>query len=183
MTLFWLLAQSAQASVSPSSTTGQTGEGASDIFVKCAITIAVIFVLAARWTQPKLKVDGITLGLLVLAAVPWLGLIISSIKLPGGSELVYRVEERQDKQEADLAAQQKQLKAQQDELAKQQQTLKNTVDNLQTVVIASTRSSAVSSVPTSEEQKDAFSRQISDLAAKYNEIEKQNRPALNARLT
>jgi hypothetical protein len=87
-------------------------------FVRWTITIGVIAILVLRWMRPKLKVDGTTLGLILLAAVPWLGVIIKSIKLPGGSEVVYQeIKEKQNEQEKELKRQQEQLKSQQDELA------------------------------------------------------------------
>jgi len=89
MALFSLLAQTAQVSASPSPDQGLESD-AGYVFVKLAITIAVLLVLAARWTHPKLKIDGVTLGLLLLAAVPLVGEFIQSIETAGGNKLVFR---------------------------------------------------------------------------------------------
>ena len=50
-----------------------------------ALAIAFIHVI---W--PDLKIDGVTLGLLILAAIPWLAPLFKKIKLPGGWEIEYQ---------------------------------------------------------------------------------------------
>jgi hypothetical protein len=49
--------------------------------------------------MPKVKIDGVTLGLLVLASVPWLAPIIKAIEIPG----VGKIELQEIKQQADEA--------------------------------------------------------------------------------
>jgi hypothetical protein len=55
-----------------------------------ALTLAGLHVLS-----PDLEIDAITLGLLIIAMVPWLGPVIKSIELPGGIKLELRDEIRQ----------------------------------------------------------------------------------------
>jgi hypothetical protein len=50
-----------------------------------ALTVAVVHLLA-----PDLGIDAVTLGLLVVAAVPWLGGPFKEIRVPGMLEAVYR---------------------------------------------------------------------------------------------
>jgi hypothetical protein len=51
--------------------------------VKITVTVAAIFTIIAHMVWPDLKIDGITLGLLLLAIAPWFTNIIKSIEIPG----------------------------------------------------------------------------------------------------
>jgi hypothetical protein len=64
-------------------------------------TVAIVISLAAtvaallRIAYPDLKIDAVTLGLGILAVLPWLAPLFKSVKLPGGWELVFQDIQRQ----------------------------------------------------------------------------------------
>lgn len=73
-----------------------------------SIVISVIALVVAGihigWADAQ--VDSITVALLAIAATPWLGEILESIELPGGTKLKYRIrelEERADRQEEQIS--------------------------------------------------------------------------------
>jgi hypothetical protein len=53
-----------------------------------ALLVALVHVL---W--PDLEIDAVTVVLLAVAAVPWLGPIFKSIELPGGWKFEYQVQQ------------------------------------------------------------------------------------------
>ncbi|MGM9319795.1 hypothetical protein [Deinococcus aquaticus] len=53
-------------------------------FARWAITVCGAIAIAAKFIFPEIKVDAVTLGLLVFMALPWLSDVIKSIELPGG---------------------------------------------------------------------------------------------------
>jgi hypothetical protein len=59
-------------------------------WLKLAISTGAVLVIVARVIWPDLKVDAITLGLLVVAILPWLSVLIESAKFPGGWEVKFR---------------------------------------------------------------------------------------------
>jgi hypothetical protein len=59
-------------------------------WLKLAITVSALACVAARIIWPDLKIDAITLGLLVVAVLPWLAALIESAKFPGGWEVKFR---------------------------------------------------------------------------------------------
>ncbi|WP_086852331.1 hypothetical protein [Amycolatopsis kentuckyensis] len=62
-----------------------------------AVTLVALLGAAAHLIWPGLKIDAITVLLLVVALVPWLGELLESIELPGGWKVKYRdLRERQD---------------------------------------------------------------------------------------
>jgi hypothetical protein len=58
--------------------------------VAAAISLAAVAVAVVHVRRPDLPIDAITIGLGVIALVPWLDTILKSVKLPGGWEIVYR---------------------------------------------------------------------------------------------
>lgn len=52
--------------------------------LKQVITLLALIVALIHLLFPKVAIDGITLGLIVLAILPWLSPIIKSLELPGG---------------------------------------------------------------------------------------------------
>lgn len=58
--------------------------------LKLAITIGALILVAAHLIWPSLTIDAITLGLLIVAVLPWLSAIIESAKFPGGWEIKFR---------------------------------------------------------------------------------------------
>lgn len=60
-----------------------------------AISAAAVVIAVVHVIWPDLKVDAVTLVLLAIAAIPWLGPIFKSIELPGG----WKVEHQEIRQE------------------------------------------------------------------------------------
>jgi hypothetical protein len=52
-------------------------------YLRVLLTIFAIAVAVSHARWPGLRIDGVTLGLIVLAALPWLAPIIKSVELPG----------------------------------------------------------------------------------------------------
>jgi hypothetical protein len=59
-------------------------------FTKAAISLVAVAAIVARVLWPGLHIDAITLGLLVLAAPPWLSPLIKSAELPGGWKIEFQ---------------------------------------------------------------------------------------------
>jgi len=58
--------------------------------LKGAITAAAFVAIGARLIWPDLKIDALTLGLLILAALPWLLPLVKSAEFPGGWKVEFR---------------------------------------------------------------------------------------------
>jgi hypothetical protein len=54
------------------------------------VTAVAVALAALHVARPELKVDGISLGLLAVALIPWLGSVLESIELPGWVRIQYR---------------------------------------------------------------------------------------------
>lgn len=54
------------------------------------ITVGCVGLAIVRLARPDLTIDTITLVLIAIAAIPWLGHIIESFELPGGPKVTYR---------------------------------------------------------------------------------------------
>jgi hypothetical protein len=61
-----------------------------NLWLKTIVTLAAIILIAVHLIWPELKIDAITLGLLIVAVLPWLTTLIESAKLPGGWEVKFR---------------------------------------------------------------------------------------------
>ena len=59
-------------------------------WLKVTISGIACFLLLVRIFWPELKVDSVTLGLLVVGVLPWLSNLIESAKFPGGWEVKFR---------------------------------------------------------------------------------------------
>lgn len=59
-------------------------------WLKLVISAAALIAIAAHLIFPDLKIDGITIGLFVVAILPWLTDLIESAKFPGGWEVKFR---------------------------------------------------------------------------------------------
>lgn len=68
------------------------GESSSDPLrrLKAIMTIGSLLVLIVRMAFPALGIDAVSLGLLFLAALPWLSPLVKSAKLPGGFEIEFQ---------------------------------------------------------------------------------------------
>jgi hypothetical protein len=61
-----------------------------NLLSKIIVTLAALGLVVVRWVWPDLKVDSITLGLLVIAVLPWLSALIKSAELPGGWKVEFQ---------------------------------------------------------------------------------------------
>ena len=65
-------------------------EGAGVTAVKAIISMGAVTLIAVHLAWPQLTIDAITLGMLLVAILPWLSTIIESAKFPGGWEVKFR---------------------------------------------------------------------------------------------
>ena len=72
--------------------------------IKLTISVAAIVLILARMRWPQLQIDSITLGLVILAIIPWLVEVISSAEFMGWKVELRKMETRQGKQEDELNA-------------------------------------------------------------------------------
>lgn len=59
-------------------------------WLKLAISLAAIIAIVLRIAYPDIRIDIVTLGLMVVAVLPWLSELIESAKFPGGWEVKFR---------------------------------------------------------------------------------------------
>ena len=89
----------------------------SRIWIAAGVTTGAIGLLVVKLlmqaTFPSLKLDDpLAVGLLVVAVLPWVAQLLSSAKLPGGWELVFReIKENQERQMGLLLNQQEEIQA------------------------------------------------------------------------
>jgi hypothetical protein len=57
---------------------------------KIAITTGALILVGARVLWPDLKIDAVTLGLALVAVLPWLSSVIKSAELPGGWKVEFQ---------------------------------------------------------------------------------------------
>lgn len=66
-------------------------------WVGVAVSAVAVAAAVVHVVRPDLKIDTITVVLLVVALLPWLGHLLDSIEMPGGWKVKYRtLEQRQD---------------------------------------------------------------------------------------
>lgn len=69
--------------------------------IAAAVSVLALGVAVAHLVAPDLKIDNVTVALLVIAIVPWLRTLFTSIELPGGLRVEFRdVEQRIEAAEA-----------------------------------------------------------------------------------
>ena len=61
-----------------------------NLWVKLGISGVAAILIAARMYWPAVKIDTITIGLFLVALIPWLTSIVESFKAPGGWEVKLR---------------------------------------------------------------------------------------------
>jgi len=61
-----------------------------NLWVKIGITLVAASLITAHMYWPNIKIDSITVGLFLIALIPWLSSIIESFKTPGGWEIKLR---------------------------------------------------------------------------------------------
>lgn len=62
----------------------------SNVGLKVCISIGALIFIAIHIFFPDVNIDAITLGLLIVAVLPWLTSLIESAKFPGGWEVKFR---------------------------------------------------------------------------------------------
>ncbi len=62
--------------------------------LRTLITIFALGLILIHFIWPNIKIDSITLGLIVVALLPWLSTLVESLKLPGGWEITFREVEK-----------------------------------------------------------------------------------------
>lgn len=62
------------------------------------ISVIALLLILVHIVWPHLAIDGITIGLLILAIVPWLSPLFKSIQFPGGVKIEYQDLEKTEKQ-------------------------------------------------------------------------------------
>lgn len=65
--------------------------------IQISITLAALFIAIAHVIWPTLKIDSITLTLIIIAIAPWLAPLIKSLELPGGLKFEFKELERVEK--------------------------------------------------------------------------------------
>lgn len=63
-------------------------------WIKLAVSVGAVAAIVCRLIRPNIKFDVISLGLFVVAVVPWLSSILDSVKFPGGWEVKFHDVER-----------------------------------------------------------------------------------------
>ncbi len=58
--------------------------------LRIGISITAIILIVARFIWPDIKIDTITIGLFIVAVLPWVTSLIESAKFPGGWEVKFR---------------------------------------------------------------------------------------------
>lgn len=76
----------------------QSSAGPRRWLVSVLVSAVALFFAALHLLRPKLKIDAVTIVLIVAAALPWLGPIFKAIELPGGWRFEYRELRRQQQQ-------------------------------------------------------------------------------------
>ena len=61
-----------------------------NFWIKALVSLGALILITARLVWPELKIDTVTLGLLLVGLLPWLTSIIESAKFPGGWEVKFR---------------------------------------------------------------------------------------------
>ena len=59
-------------------------------WLKAVISLAAVVAIGLRILYPDIRIDSVTLGLMVIAVLPWLSELIESAKFPGGWEVKFR---------------------------------------------------------------------------------------------
>jgi hypothetical protein len=101
----------------PASTDRESKSAAYRLWVSGGVTAGALVLLAVKLylqsLYPSLKLDdALTVGLLIVAVLPWIAQLLSSAKLPGGWEFVFReMKDKQEKQQGILLNQQEQIQA------------------------------------------------------------------------
>ena len=61
-----------------------------NIGLKIGISVAAGLLIGARLIWPDIKIDAISIGLFIVALIPWMTSLVESMKFPGGWEIKLR---------------------------------------------------------------------------------------------
>ena len=122
-------------------------------YLRVCLTVVAIAVAISHAKWPSVTIDGVTLGLIVLAVLPWLAPIIKSIELPGVGKIELQ-----------------EVKAQVEELRGQTASASQKADTA--------LASKTTSLPNAVDTLEALSpeQRFLTLAGKYNHIRKTQKP-------
>jgi hypothetical protein len=123
------------------------------LYLRVVLTLAAIAVAVGHAAWPNLRIDGVTLGLIGLAALPWLAPIIKSVELPGVGKIELQ-----------------EVRAEVEELRGQTASASQKADT----ALVTNSSARPDNVRARED--DLSEQQFLALAAKYDEIRKTQKP-------
>lgn len=70
---------------------------------KIVISLTALVLIAVRLKWPEIKIDTVTIGLLVVAILPWVAVLLESAEFPGGWKVRFRdLKNEQEKQKSDI---------------------------------------------------------------------------------
>ena len=73
------------------------------IITKMAISLVALVLILLHMGWSEIRIDSITIGLLVLGLLPWLAVLLESAELPGGWKVRFReLQGEQEKQKGDI---------------------------------------------------------------------------------
>lgn len=61
-----------------------------DSILKWIVTVGAIILAIVHFIRPDLTIDPVTLGLLIVAVLPWLSSLFKSLELPGGWKIEFQ---------------------------------------------------------------------------------------------
>jgi hypothetical protein len=71
--------------------------------VQSSITISSLIIVGVHLIWPALKIDGVTITLIIVAVLPWLAPLIKSLELPGGLKFEFQEDLNRVEQKAKAA--------------------------------------------------------------------------------
>jgi len=151
------------------------------------ITLAALALIVVRLLRPDLTIDAVTLGLLIIAGLPWLAPYVRSVKLPGGLEVVLKDLEDKAKEASDAAKSARQQAERAEELALDSQKSPSAPAPTSPQGARAAPAAAVSfDVPgaVSGEAESTWATQMTELAQQYDaQRAKAYTPSRTAELT
>lgn len=79
-------------------------EASKSLVIRIVVTVAALVVAAVHLIRPTAKIDGVLLGLLVVAVLPWLGSIFESVEGAGWKVTYRKLREELDSTRSELEA-------------------------------------------------------------------------------
>jgi hypothetical protein len=79
-------------------------EAAKSLMIRIMVTVTALAIAAIHLVRPTSRIDGVLLGLLAVAVLPWLGSIFDSVEGPGWKVTYRRLQEELDSTRNELEA-------------------------------------------------------------------------------